>query len=131
MSTFEGLTKLEVLDLSSNGLEKVHRHALHDSVELKLVNLSKNFINEFPNLLSTVASLDLSNNFVHELRPDVLAQMPRIRSLNISDNRVETLPGGLESKTLRNLELKRNRLVKLGDDDLIQLRELQRLDLSG
>lgn len=130
-STFEGLVNLQVLDLSANILGEVHPLTFHENVELKFLNLSYNMLREFPCLTSAVTSLDMSSNTISRLNQNCLGSMPRIRSLILSDNRLETLPGGLKSTTLRNLDLRRNRLVVLGNDTLLHLPQLIRIDFSG
>ncbi|XP_076686385.1 uncharacterized protein LOC143378488 isoform X1 [Andrena cerasifolii] len=130
-STFEGLVNLQVLDLSVNSLEAVHQLTFHENVELTFLNLSYNTLREFPNLTSAVASLDMSSNLISKLSRNSLSNMPKIRSLILSDNRLQTIPSGLKSTTLKNLDLRRNRLVQLSNDTLLQLPQLIRIDLSG
>lgn len=130
-STFEGLVNLQVLDLSANSLEAVHPLTFHENVELKFLNLSYNALREFPNLASAVTSLDLSSNLISKLSRNSLSSMPKIRSIILSDNRLQTTPSGLKSTTLKNLDLRRNRLVQLSNDTLLQLPQLIRIDLSG
>lgn len=130
-STFEGLVKLQMLDLSMNGLQELHPLAFHENVELKLLNLSYNVLNEFPNLITAANTLDLSSNFIKGLKRTALANMPKLRSLNLNDNRLQSVPDGLRSITLKNLELRRNRLVQLTNNTFLELPQLQRLDLSG
>ncbi|OAD56267.1 hypothetical protein WN48_03585 [Eufriesea mexicana] len=131
MSTFEGLVKLQVLDLSANGLEAIHPLTFHENVELKLLNLSFNAITEFPNFTSTMITLDASSNFISEMKGNFLTNMPRIRSINLSDNRLQWIPPGLKSTTLKNMDLRRNRLVEVYNDTFLELPRLIRIDLSG
>ncbi|XP_011882246.1 PREDICTED: toll-like receptor 9 isoform X2 [Vollenhovia emeryi] len=130
-STFEGLMKLQVLDLSANNLGEIHTSAFRDNIDLRLLNLSYNSLHRFPDLSSLVTTLDLSFNLINRLKPDSLEEMPRIRSLNLKDNHLQSLPRGLNSRTLKVLDLQRNRLVELHNDSFAKLPSLQKIDLSG
>lgn len=130
-STFEGLVKLQVLDLSANIFGEVNRLAFRDNIDLRVVNLSYNSLHRFPDLSSLVTTLDLSFNLINRFRADSLEDMPRIRSLNLKDNHLQSLPRGLSSRTLKILDVQRNRLVQLHNDSFVKLPSLQKLDLSG
>ncbi|XP_043591134.1 leucine-rich repeat-containing protein 15 isoform X1 [Bombus pyrosoma] len=131
MSTFEGLVKLQVLDLSANYLEVIHPLTFHENVELKLLNLSYNVLYELPNFTSTVATLDASSNLISDLNGNFLANMPKIRSVILSDNRLQRLPAKLKSTSLKNLDLRQNRIIEVLNDTFLQLPQLLRIDLSG
>ncbi|KZC05251.1 Insulin-like growth factor-binding protein complex acid labile subunit [Dufourea novaeangliae] len=130
-STFEGLVKLQVLDLSANNLREIHPLAFRENMDLKMLNLSYNILYEFPNLTSAVTLLDVSSNLIKELNVNFLRNMPKIRSIILSDNRLETISSGIKSTSLKNLDLRRNRLVGLENDTFLRLPQLLRLDLSG
>lgn len=130
-STFEGLMKLQLLDLSANSFSDVHALALRENIDLRLLNLSYNALNQFPKLSTLIASLDVSFNLISSLRANSLESMPRIRTLNLRDNRLQSLPRRLKSATLRILDVQRNRLVELHNDSFIDLPSLQKIDLSG
>lgn len=130
-STFEGLVKLQVLDLSANSFEDVHTLAFRDNIDLRILNLSYNSLHRFPDLSSLVTTLDLSFNLISRMRADSLEEMPRIRSLNLKDNHLQSLPRGLNSRTLKILDVQRNRLVELYNDSFAKLLSLQKIDLSG
>ncbi|KAG7205514.1 hypothetical protein KM043_007495 [Ampulex compressa] len=131
VSTFEGLVKLQILDLSANGLEQLHPMSFHENIELRVLNLSYNALYSFPNLTSAATALDVSSNLIDDVNGDCLANLPRIRSLNLSDNRLRSLPRGFQSFTLKILDLRRNRLVQIRNDSFAELPQLQKLDLSG
>lgn len=131
VSTFDGLMKLQTLDLSANNLEDVHTMAFQENIDLRLLNLSYNSLHQFPALSSLVVSLDLSFNLIRRFNANSLENMPRIRSLNLRDNQLQLLPHGLKSKTLKVLDVQRNRLVELHNDSFTELLSLQKVDLSG
>lgn len=130
-STFVGLIKLQVLDLSANNLEDVHATTFQENIDLRLLNLSYNSLHRFPDLLSLATSLDLSFNLISQFNANSLENMPRIRSLSLRDNQLQFLPRGLKSKTLKILDVQRNRLVELHNDSFVELPSLQKIDLSG
>lgn len=130
-STFDGLMKLQILDLSTNNLEDVHTMTFQENIDLRLLNLSYNSLHRFPELSSLVTSLDLSFNLISRFSANSLENMPRIRSLNLRDNQLQLLPPGLESKTLKVLDVQRNRLVELHNNSFAKLLSLQKIDLSG
>ena len=129
-SSFAGLTELQVLDLSENSLDEVHWSVFQDNMKLSLLNLSFNRIQDFSNLTTSSETLDLSSNMINKIDPNALINMPRIKVLNLSNNFLEDF-SGLESKTLRILELRRNRLVELNAYMVIGLPGLVKLDLFG
>ncbi|XP_053978648.1 leucine-rich repeat protein SHOC-2 [Hylaeus volcanicus] len=130
-STFEGMVELQVLDLSANNLETIDPLAFHENIELKQLNLSYNNLQEFPNLTSAVMTLDLSSNQISKLSQNFLTGMPKIKSIILTENRLETIPSPLVSTTLKNLDLRRNRLVEVDNNTFLRLPQLIRIDLSG
>ncbi|XP_076662078.1 uncharacterized protein LOC143365619 [Halictus rubicundus] len=130
-STFEGLVKLQMLDLSGNNLREVHPLTFHENIDLKLLNLSYNVLDKFPRLTSAVSILDMSSNLIEKLDDNFLWDMPRVRSVILSDNKLETIPTQIKSTTLKNLDMRRNRLVGLDNNTFLHLPQLIRVDLSG
>ncbi|KAL6434261.1 hypothetical protein ACFW04_005997 [Cataglyphis niger] len=130
-STFDGLMKLQTLDLSANNLEDIPSMTFQENIDLRLLNLSYNSLRQFPDFLSFVTSLDLSFNLISHFNANSLENMPRIRSLNLRNNQLQLFPRGLKSKTLKVLDVQRNRLVELHNDSFAELPSLQKIDLSG
>lgn len=130
-SSFEGLTKLQILDLSMNGINYVHELALHDNIILKVLNLSYNELQTVPRLTTTVMSLDVSFNKISKLRANCLENMSRIRNLYLRNNDLQVLPRHLTAATLRILDLQKNRLVGLHNKSFSDLPSLRQIDLSG
>ncbi|XP_012215058.2 leucine-rich repeat-containing protein 15 isoform X1 [Linepithema humile] len=131
-STFQGLMKLQTLDLSANNLVEVHKQAFQNNINLKLVNLSYNSLHQFPDLAATfLATLDLSFNLINRLKANSLENLPMIVNLNLRDNQLQALPRGLQSTTLKVLNVQRNRLVELHNSSFSELPSLQKIDLSG
>ncbi|XP_011147034.1 insulin-like growth factor-binding protein complex acid labile subunit [Harpegnathos saltator] len=131
ISTFEGLTKLQMLDLSMNGINFVHELALRENINLKILNLSYNELQTLPRLTTTTMSLDVSFNKISKLRANSLEDMSRIRNLILKNNELQVLPRHLKAETLRILDLQRNRLVGLHNTSFVDLPSLRQIDLSG
>lgn len=130
-STFEGLVKLQTLDLSANNLEEIHPYTFHENIELKTLNLSYNAFYELPKLTTAAITLDASSNLINRLNENLFANMPRLKSIDLSDNRIQKIPLGLKSTTLRNFDLRANRIVELANDTFLQLTQLRSIDISG
>lgn len=86
-SAFEPLNDLEILDLSYNSLHSIP-DALHSLPVLRKINLSRNlFVSVlFMDSLPSVEYLSLSECRLREL-PNLEA-LPRLLSLNVSNNRI-------------------------------------------
>lgn len=82
-------------------------------------------------MTSVLTSLDLSFNFIETLERNSLNAMPKIKSLNLSDNWLQRLPNGLQSSTLTILNIRRNRLMELNNSSFVELPALERIDVSG
>jgi Leucine-rich repeat (LRR) protein len=81
---------------------------------------SDNKIDSLPpapgNLLnrSTLTDIDLSHNLISGVPPAFLFQLPNLKSMNLSSNKITHLPGTVwECKTLRELNLSGNQLAEL------------------
>lgn len=129
-SSFSGLLNLRILDLSNNQLEFIHWSIFRDSMILSVLNLSSNNIKIIGNLTTSALTVDLSANLISEILANSLINMPKLRTLNLSDNIIETIVR-LESMTMRILELKRNRLVQLTVNMFKGLPEIVKIDVSG
>lgn len=130
-SSFEGLIKLQILDLSMNKISYVHELALRDNTNLKVLNLSYNELPTLPRLTTNVVSFDASFNRISRLKPDCLRNMSSIKDLVLKNNELQVLPRHLEAKTLKRLNLQRNRLVALHNKSFVGLPLLEEIDLSG
>ncbi|XP_046419786.1 insulin-like growth factor-binding protein complex acid labile subunit [Neodiprion virginianus] len=130
-SAFAGLVKLEILDLSLNSLHNIHWAAFRENMNLRLLNLSHNSLLQFPNFTSSTTFLDLSGNLLDDFTNDVLLTMPKLKTLYLSNNRVDQIPDNLESHSLTTLSLRQNRVIQLTNQTFHLLPALERIDLSG
>lgn len=130
-STFNGLPKLQILDLSMNKINYIPETALHENANLRVLNLSYNELSALPRLQSTVISLDVSFNKISKLRANCLENMPEIRNLYLRYNELQVMPRRLAAPSLRILDLQRNRLLALHNTSFTDLPSLRQIDLSG
>ncbi|KAH0566990.1 insulin-like growth factor-binding protein complex acid labile subunit [Cotesia glomerata] len=131
-SSFDGLSELDVLNLSHNNLESLPWGLLRYNINLRSVNLSYNDIKLMPvNLTTTALILDLSYNLIEFVPGESLRQMPALKILDLSENRLESFSSGLQSQTLQSLYLEGNRLTRLTNESFAYLPALDNINLSG
>ncbi|XP_071442248.1 chaoptin-like [Hetaerina americana] len=134
---FEGLTELQTLDLSHNHLEALALEQFARLPFLRILDLSHNHIRSLPRDAfqgAPLERLDLSGNEFVSLPIGALGEVGRtLRHLDVSRNRLEHLDGTMLSQTphLLSLGLAANRLTILPDNAFAALGALLRLDLSS
>ncbi|XP_014215884.1 insulin-like growth factor-binding protein complex acid labile subunit [Copidosoma floridanum] len=130
-SVLVNLPALEVLDLSASGLKHVPTGAFVKNPRLQFLNLSGNWLTDFPKLGASIARLDLSDNSIGKMDNDSLEGMPRLRRLDLSANNLERMPQNLVSDSLMDWGLGENRIRTLDNVSFTGLPNLERLDLSS
>lgn len=111
VSPFERLSRLEVLDLHSNP---------------RLTSLPSGLFAG----LSGLTELDLADCRLNRLNREVFADLPALRILRLSGNRLTSFPVGVDLPSLHQLHLERNFLPSLTSGNFASLPSLARLDLS-
>ncbi|XP_012138324.1 uncharacterized protein LOC100882867 isoform X1 [Megachile rotundata] len=134
---FARLGRLRVLNLASNRIESVDDLAFHNSTQLQLLDLSANSIEALSERtlegLLRLEHFDLRNNRLTSL-PDTIFDPTRVRvveSIDLSGNRINQIPIlslRKQSGSLSSLNLARNKMVQLFDQDVPS--NLKHLDLS-
>lgn len=134
------MPSLREIRLSGNRIEEVQRGAFHRLPALRVVDLSRNLLRHihpeaFTQTAAGLEELYLEGNLMtraSELRT-VLSQLPRLRHLDASDNRIEELPeGSLRGHgALERLHLDRNGLRRLHRDAFSALPALRELRLRN
>ncbi|ESQ56301.1 hypothetical protein EUTSA_v10026889mg, partial [Eutrema salsugineum] len=97
LSHFSHLTSLRELDLSGNNLK--FSSTLHLPSSLSGVSLSSCNISEFPKFLQTqtnLNNLDISANQIEGQVPEWLWRLPRLQSVNISQNSFSGFEGSAD-----------------------------------
>lgn len=132
-------SELQVLDLSFNRITVIEEDAFLKS---GLQNLHKLFIRNCSlelilpkglRGLEILIELDLSNNPMKTLSPDVFVSLVKLRSLILNNNAIETLENGLfrNLEYLKKVELRENRIVAIGTDVFVNVPVLSQIFLSG
>ena len=103
---FNGLNKLERLDLSLNEIELIDRDSFKDLNNLKSLDLSHNKIKtidpKFFQSLETLLQLMIGNNQIEFLDGDIFVKIKNVRFIDLEHNKLSTIPADLFKN---NLEL--------------------------
>ncbi|XP_043066434.1 protein artichoke [Drosophila bipectinata] len=126
---------LETLNISSNELTKIHSSTLHQLERLFEVDASynqlKNVIGGLPRIVERIS---LRGNQISSLPAAASKdlQLPNLRMLDLSQNRIEQLPrhGFQGASDLRVLSLAQNQLRQLEDTSFIGIQRLELLHLQ-
>ncbi|VVC94620.1 unnamed protein product [Leptidea sinapis] len=134
---FNGLHKLEYIDLSRNEIKRTH-HGLFAGLNLLIhLNLSRNQIEDIPRFtfadLENLEVLDVSYNKLQVLPFQVFLPMTRLHYLDLSYNKISTFLDYYFSpnRQLKTLFLNNNNLVKITPNSLVDLLQLEILDISN
>lgn len=121
--------QLRTLDLSHNNIPKISQSIINGP-KLRHLDLSNNQIKSIPIVTSSaikLQALNLSNNQI-----DTISTMPRLSylvHLDLSGNGLSDLPTHLNLRSLKELNLGHNTLVKI-PSSVYKLRRLEALSLS-
>ncbi|XP_006888261.1 PREDICTED: leucine-rich repeat serine/threonine-protein kinase 2 [Elephantulus edwardii] len=98
------LKELKVLNLSKNNISTLSENFLDACHKVENFNARMNFLAAVPFLPSSITSLKLSQNkFTHI--PEAILNLPHLRSLDMSRNNIQCLPGPAHWKSLNLREL--------------------------
>ena len=135
---FRKCANLRVLYLTGNAIRRIASELFMGLGRLQRLFLNENelkFIesNLFYRYLSSLDTLDLSNNKITKLDPNAVTDLRNLVSLHLSGNKltsIETIQFlGLEK--LRDLNLNRNEIENLTISNFVECRSLELLDLSN
>lgn len=134
---FVGLFQLQELHLSSNLLENISLGVLKDNQQLRVLDLTNNLLTTLPpNLFNTafnLASLILPENRLQTVNPSWFCKLQSLEWLDLSSNMLTSLP----SNTFNNLtnllilDLSSNKLKYLPANLFSKLPNLERLNLGN
>ena len=133
---FDGLTELESLNLSGNGLTGLRDGLFGSLTALTQLQLQRNKLASLPNLifnsLERLSTLDLSRNFLTSLPPNIFSRLASLTTLILARNSLVGLPVGVFDRMilLENLNLSSNALTSVPLVSLANLPRLTGLDLS-
>ncbi|XP_063070841.1 lumican [Engraulis encrasicolus] len=115
--SFQNLKNLTLLLLQGNRIKTVGEADFRGLSFLNLLDLSGNLFSAFPqHIPPSVSQLYLSNNSLTALEGSALHNLPRLKFLRLSRNRLvdEGLdPGAFNHSTLMELDLSYNRLTQI------------------
>ncbi|XP_048222335.1 leucine-rich repeat serine/threonine-protein kinase 2 isoform X5 [Perognathus longimembris pacificus] len=98
------LKELKVLNLSKNHISSLPENFLEACPKVESFSARMNFLATMPFLPSSITSLKLSQN-KFTCVPDVILNLPHLRSLDMSSNGIKSLPGPSHWKSLNLREL--------------------------
>ncbi|XP_066131430.1 leucine-rich alpha-2-glycoprotein [Saccopteryx bilineata] len=137
LSILEGVSNLQELHLSSNGLESLSAKCLLPVPKLKVLDLTRNALTQLPTGLfqgsAALHTLVLQENQLEVLETSWLHGLKALRHLDLSGNRLRMLPPGLLANftDLCILNLGNNQLETLPSDLLRGPLKLEWLYLNG
>ncbi|XP_037016923.2 leucine-rich repeat-containing G-protein coupled receptor 6 [Artibeus jamaicensis] len=130
---FVGNPLLQAIHFYDNPIQSVGRSAFQDLPKLHTLSLNgATDIQEFPDLKGTTSleALTLTRAGIRLLPPGMCQQLPRLRILELSHNRIEELPSLHRCRKLEEIGLQHNRIWEVRADTFRQLSSLRTLDLS-
>lgn len=153
-SIFEDLLSLETLNLRGNRVSFITRKSLPSSpwisYKLRDLDLSYNLLESITvhDGFSSIQALNLSHNHIRKLIPGIFGNFTSLKSLDLSSNRLVTVDvgsfspftnntSGLGTRSshspdqLASLDLANNRIVRIEPQELLALKSLKHLELSG
>ncbi|KFP00259.1 Leucine-rich repeat serine/threonine-protein kinase 2, partial [Calypte anna] len=126
------LKELKILNISKNNISSLAENVFMGCPKLEQFNARMNALEIIPDLSSSITSLKLSQNrFINV--PEAILLLPHLRSVDLSQNKIISLPGPMHWKSLNLREL----LFNHNQIDILDLSEkacawsrLEKLHLS-
>ncbi|XP_053318521.1 leucine-rich repeat serine/threonine-protein kinase 2 isoform X2 [Spea bombifrons] len=126
------LSELRTINLNKNSISSLASDFLKYSAKLETFCAVTNKLATTPNFPSKITTLKLSHNKFRSVPKDILL-LPHLRSVDLSNNQIERLPGPLEwtSLNMRELLLNYNQITVLDlGKDACRWSRLEKLHLS-
>ncbi|XP_075455857.1 leucine-rich repeat serine/threonine-protein kinase 2 isoform X2 [Ascaphus truei] len=126
------LSELRILNLNKNVLSSFASNFLKDCTKLETLSVMTNLLVTVPSLPMKITTLRMSHNTFTSIPKEIL-QLPHLRSVDLSNNQIESLPGPVqwESLNLREIVLNYNKISILDlSKDACKWSRLEKLQLS-
>ena len=137
MQNFKSLRELSVLDFSINSLLNASAHVFEGLSSLEFLNVSHcNNLENLPsnvfNQLTSLISLDLSDNKLNTMHQDLFCNQSKLVRLSVAGNCLPYLNTYMfdDLEELVHLDLQKNIVPFLQPEDFLNLISLQFLNLS-
>ncbi len=129
---FGGLFSLEVLDLSGNELRSLPEKMFYDICNIRELDLSRNFLGEITDLVLNESHYSLRELHIHDnsLSSLTLRGFPHLQLLDASNNALMRELSLDELPQLRSLSLANTKLFSIEYLQLERFSTLKKLDLS-
>lgn len=133
---FEGYTMLTHLSLAKNEISTIHDAAFKNTTDLLVVDLSENKLFSLPEslkFLTNLQTLDVSSNFISDIKKHSLDSMSNLWRLQMHGNMVLNISHDLFSnlRSLQILDLSGNRIAKVDSGAFAQNSGLRAVRLDG
>ncbi|XP_052537067.1 leucine-rich repeat serine/threonine-protein kinase 2 isoform X1 [Tympanuchus pallidicinctus] len=104
LSSPMSLKELKILNISKNNISSLAENVLKGCAKLELFNARMNALEIIPDLSSSITTLKLSQNCFINV-PETILLLPHLRSVDLSQNKIISLPGPVHWKSLNLREL--------------------------
>jgi insulin-like growth factor-binding protein complex acid labile subunit len=127
---FDGLKNVSKLELDLNDIEQIEMNAFTDVVNLNRLNLDSNQIFTLKNVQfnTNIMELFIQFNFISNFSE---INASTLKSLHISNNRIQEINYATHLQRLEFLDLSQNRLISINEKSFSNLNGLKYLNLSG
>ncbi|XP_069739337.1 leucine-rich repeat serine/threonine-protein kinase 2 isoform X1 [Phaenicophaeus curvirostris] len=98
------LKELKILNISKNNISFLADNVFMGCTKLEQFNARMNALEIIPDLSSSITSLKLSQNCFINV-PEAILLLPHLRSVDLSQNKITSLPGPMHWKSLNLREL--------------------------
>uniref|UniRef100_A0A8C3QHL6 non-specific serine/threonine protein kinase n=1 Tax=Cyanoderma ruficeps TaxID=181631 RepID=A0A8C3QHL6_9PASS len=98
------LKDLKTLNISKNSISSLSENVFMGCTKLEQFNARMNVLENLPDLSSSITSLKLSQNCFINV-PEAILLLPHLRSVDLSQNKIMSLPGPMHWKSVNLREL--------------------------
>nr|XP_032530182.1 protein artichoke-like isoform X1 [Danaus plexippus plexippus]XP_032530183.1 protein artichoke-like isoform X1 [Danaus plexippus plexippus]XP_032530185.1 protein artichoke-like isoform X1 [Danaus plexippus plexippus] len=135
-TTIQNNGVLSTVDFSKNKIKSINPVTMSKGLKVEILNISMNNLHELPgnlNMLSTLKTLDLSNNFIKSFDGNIINSIHTLETIKMHRNRiVELRPGTFRDLiNLGTIDLENNQLEAIHSLAIASLPNLVSIYLSN